>query len=73
MSAIGVKADIDRARSNVPTSICGRPQRYGDAATACLAPPLEFWKANRANARYYDRDLRALNRGIFQQTRTQSD
>jgi hypothetical protein len=68
MSAIGVKADIDRARSNVPTSFCGRPQRYGDAAQGVPCAAFGILEANRASARYYDRDLRVLSRGIFQQT-----
>jgi len=33
-----------------------------------LRLPLEFWQANRTGPRYYDRDLRALSRGIFQKT-----
>jgi hypothetical protein len=47
---------------------CGRPQALRATQPRAVRSPLEFWRANRASARYYDRDLRVLSRGIFQQT-----
>ena len=68
MSAIGGKADINRARRNVRPRFAAAPSVTGDTPLRALRSPLEFWKANRASTRYYDRDMRVLSRGIFQQT-----